>query len=290
MARSLHLHFLGTEFLLPPLNNENGSQWHDMNIEDHSTTILSNLTGESRIFCDVSFYLSLRRQYPYSKICVSKIRCWHKMYIHAFQINYSVHHCTSDGNIQCLQMDAPIISLTSNLANTPSIECRTEAISSGEYIIDAHQEGMMERLIFTTNKRTITFGIKRHGRFDRTSSIMRMPRQCQEETSTLTRPSASASASASASRMIVAFGGCSYKNRRLKLAYFTESVNWMLIGDFVLLRSLVESGRAAHACAGTVLTRTKKNDHDILQFLLCSSSIDIFRIVMSFLSYDVTTE
>ena len=146
-----------------------------------------------------------------------------------------------DGNVHLLKVDAPLVTLTSGAAyNTSnhchSIECKTEEILPGEYIIEAHPEGMMERLIFTTNKRIIFFGIQRHECLDR----KRMSLQAQVQH---IRPSLA--------RKIVAFGGSCYKDRRLKIAYFTESINWILVGNFVSLRRLVEDGRATRKCKTT---------------------------------------
>jgi hypothetical protein len=116
------------------------------------------------------------------------------------------------------------------------LNARLKKYYQGKYIIEAHPEGMMERLIFTTNKRIIFFGIQRHECLDR----KRMSLQAQVQH---IRPSLA--------RKIVAFGGSCYKDRRLKIAYFTESINWILVGNFVLLRRLVEDGRATRKCKTT---------------------------------------
>ena len=83
MPSQLKLHFHGHEFLLPRTPPNEGYDTTS-SIEEHAAAILSNLTknGDSRIFSDIAFYLSLKRQYPYSNISICKVSCWHKMYIH----------------------------------------------------------------------------------------------------------------------------------------------------------------------------------------------------------------
>ena len=228
------------------------------------------------------------------------------MYIHAFRLCYKVQ--LPDGN-GVRHVDSPQVVLTSSNINSNSnsnsstntsrtststhyydqddnangpnhqsspssqqVKDRTEELQPDEYIIEAHQEAMMERLIFTTNKRIIAFGVPKI--FNRGggagAGAMMPPLQMS-----------------SLARRIVAFGGSCYKDRRLKIAYFTESVNWDLLRDLILVRRLVEDGRAVAVRFPAHGEFTREDE--MMDFLIgeTACSGEIFRIVLSCMAHDI---
>ena len=305
----LLLHFLEKEFILPPFK----THWH--NIESSATAILSNMTNdESNVFCEMAtFYIRLRRQYPFCDITISKIGCQHKLYIHAFKLFYAVKLVGGE----VLNIGSPPVVLTKSFRNyyynnvnrrprtdandftsslqipnsmpdfehpLEQVEYSEEHLLPGEYIIGCYQAGAMERLIFTTNKRNIVFGQMARSFLDKLQSTNADNEREFQEAMPLKR----------LSRRIVAFGGSSYNYRRLRIAYFTESVNWMLIGHFILFRRLMELGRAEISstdieseCVGEMSAFSLLAFEKIMRFIMEDASQEIFRMLLSFIGHDI---
>lgn len=249
---SVQLHFLGHEFLLPPVD-----QHYD--IQEHALAIMSNVTGDdSYVFCDmISFYISLKRQNPFSTIEISEICCWYKMYIHAFRIGYTIR--SSDGNVR--RINSPLETLNKRGMTISPQE--TQELDLEEYIIDAHQEGMMERLVFTTNKRVIAFGINASAA-GHTLEDYREP---------------------DGGRKVVALGGACINGRKLKVAYMTESVNWSIIGNLILVRRLVEDQRANIMPTGEASSQDLQS---LAVYIFQESNEEIFHAILSYLAFDIS--
>lgn len=253
----IELRFLGHEFLLPPINQ-------NYDIEHHAMAIMCNASGDDNVFCGmISFYISLQQQYPFSTIEISKICCWHKMYIHAFKLGYSIRE--PNGNIFTVDSDLEVLK---NAEGAMRFFQETQELDRGEYIVDARQEGMLERLVFTTNRRVISFGIN-----SGVDTISNSRVVTNEDHRKLKR-----------GRKIVALGGSCYKGRKLKLAFFTESVNWSIIGHLILLRRLLEDERAN--VKSTDETSSIKI-HPLTKYLIDESSQEIFRIILSCLAFNI---
>lgn len=262
----IELRFLGHEFLLPPINQ-------NYDIEHHAIAIMCNAIGDDNVFCGmISFYISLQQQYPFSTIEISKICCWHKMYIHAFKLGYTIRE--PNGNIFTVDSDLEVLKKTNAEGGAMHFFQETqEELDRGEYIVDARQEGMLERIVFMTNRRVISFGI--NSGIDATGSISKSKSRVvtEEDHRKLKR-----------GRKIVALGGSCYKGRKLKLAFFTESVNWSIIGHFILLRRLSEDERAN---VKSVEETSSIEIHLLAKYLIDESSQEIFRIILSCLAFDI---
>lgn len=264
----LNLSFSGHEFLLPrstyacPIENEYNGNIHS-NVEANADAIMSNIDDESHTCCEmITFYLHLHQRFPYGQIDLHQITCWYKMYVHAWSIQYKVTN-----GVDVHYFDSPIQHLRNRVSNSTSttiegILTQSVALVENEHILEVNATSPLERINFTTTHRNIEFGVE--NRLNRKTKGNKPKFQ---------------------GRRVVAMGTSCYKDRKLRIALFTESINWSIVGHLIILHRLIDAGRADIVDPDPYEDDDFQSLHTVSKYMFKDASYDIFKIIVSYLLY-----
>lgn len=264
----LNLSFSGHEFLLPqstyacPVGNQYNANIPS-NVEANADAIMSNIDDESHTCCEmITFYLHLHQRFPYGQIDLHQITCWYKMYVHAWSIQYKVKN-----GVDVYYFDSPIQQLRNRVSNSTSttiegILTQSVALAENEHILEVNATSPLERINFTTTHRNIEFGVE--NRLNRKTKGNKPKFQ---------------------GRRVVAMGTSCYKDRKLRIALFTESINWSIVGHLIILHRLIDAGRADIVDPDPYEDDDFQSLHTVSKYMFKDASYDIFKIIISYLLY-----